>query len=72
MSWHLDDLRVDRGVAEGLGLEGEPVGAVPAPIAVVSDNGSCFRGEVFKTAFLGADPLLRHVHTRVRSPQPTV
>ncbi|AFU00475.1 integrase core domain-containing protein [Nocardia brasiliensis] len=40
-----------------------------ARIAVVSDNGSCFRGEVFKTAFLGSDPLLRHVRTRVRSPQ---
>ncbi|WP_187683277.1 integrase core domain-containing protein [Nocardia wallacei] len=41
----------------------------PAPIAVVSDNGPCFRGEVFKTAFDGPDPLLRHVRTRVRSPQ---
>ncbi|WP_280370013.1 integrase core domain-containing protein [Nocardia wallacei] len=36
---------------------------------VVSDNGPCFRGEVFTTAFAGADPLLRHVRTRVRSPQ---
>jgi hypothetical protein len=25
----------------------------PAPVAVVSDNGRCFRGEVFKTAFDG-------------------
>ncbi|MGV9927138.1 integrase core domain-containing protein [Nocardia rhamnosiphila] len=41
----------------------------PAPIAVVSDNGPCFRGEVFKIAFDGPDPLLRHVRTRVRSPQ---
>ncbi|NKY28547.1 integrase core domain-containing protein [Nocardia gamkensis] len=41
----------------------------PVPIAVVSDNGPCFRGEVFKTAFAGPDPLLRHVRTRVRSPQ---
>ncbi|WP_052281277.1 integrase core domain-containing protein [Nocardia vulneris] len=65
----LDDLRVDRGLAEVLGPDGEPVGMAPAPIAVVSDNGSCFRGEVFKTAFLGTDPLLRHVRTRVRSPQ---
>jgi transposase InsO family protein len=36
---------------------------------VVSDNGPCFRGEVFKTAFTGPDPLLRHVRTCVRSPQ---
>ncbi|WP_433683975.1 integrase core domain-containing protein [Nocardia sp. CA-119907] len=36
----------------------------------MSDNGPCFRGEVFKTAFAGgSDPLLRHVRTRVRSPQ---
>jgi putative transposase len=28
-----------------------------------------FRGEVFKTAFDGPDPPLRHVRTRVRSPQ---
>ncbi|MFI2336702.1 hypothetical protein ACH474_25250 [Nocardia rhamnosiphila] len=42
----------------------------PAPIAVVADNGPCFRGEVFKTAFDGPDPLLRHVRTRVRSRRP--
>ncbi len=41
----------------------------PAPIAVVSDNGPCFRGEVLETAFAGPDPLLRHVRTRVRPPQ---
>ncbi|WP_157187144.1 integrase core domain-containing protein [Nocardia vinacea] len=41
----------------------------PAPIAVVSDNGLCFRGEVLETAFAEPDPLLRHVRTRVRSPQ---
>ncbi|WP_280331409.1 integrase core domain-containing protein [Nocardia wallacei] len=65
----LDDLRVDRGLAEVLGPAGEVLGMAPAPIAVVSDNGPCFRGEVFKTAFVGPDPLLRHVRTRVRSPQ---
>lgn len=43
------------------------LGVVPAPIAVVSDNGPCFRGEVFKSAFAGPDPPLRHVRTRVRS-----
>jgi transposase InsO family protein len=36
---------------------------------VVSDNGPCFRGEVFAQAFAGEDPLLRHVRTRVKSPQ---
>ena len=45
------------------------IGHAPAPIAVVSDNGPCYRGEVFKALFVGADPLLRHVRTRVRSPQ---
>jgi transposase InsO family protein len=33
------------------------------------DNGACFRGEVFKTAFDKRDPPLRHVRTRVRSPK---
>lgn len=45
------------------------IGAAPAPIAVVSDNGPCFRGQIFQTAFAGDDPLLRHVRTRVKSPQ---
>jgi putative transposase len=65
----LNDLRTDRGLAEDLGPAGEVIGMAPAPIAVVSDNGPCFRGEVFKSAFDGPDPLLRHVRTRVRSPQ---
>ncbi|WP_155525800.1 MULTISPECIES: DDE-type integrase/transposase/recombinase [Nocardia] len=65
----IDDLRADRGSAEVVGPTDEVVGMVPVPIAVVSDNGPCFRGEVFKTAFTGPDPLLRHVRTRVRSPQ---
>jgi putative transposase len=42
---------------------------VPAAIAVVSGNGSCFRGETCQSAFAGDEPLLRHVRTRVRSPQ---
>ncbi|WP_433579099.1 transposase [Nocardia brasiliensis] len=65
----VDELRVDHGFAEVLGPDDKPVGTAQAAIAVVSDNGSCFRGEVFKTAFAGPDPLLRHVRTRVRSPQ---
>lgn len=50
-------------------ITGEVIDIVPAPIAVVSDNGSCFRGETYQAAFAGDDPLLRHVRTRVRSPQ---
>jgi putative transposase len=65
----LDDLRADRELTEVLGPCGEVLGMAPAPIAVVSDNGPCFRGAVFKTALAGPDPLLRHVRTRVRSPR---
>jgi hypothetical protein len=45
------------------------IGHAPAPIAVVSDNGPCFRGQTFQTAFDGDDPLLRHMRTRIKSPQ---
>jgi putative transposase len=45
------------------------IDTVAAPIAVVSDNGSCFRGDTYQAAFAGDDPLLRNVRTRVRSPQ---
>jgi len=66
----LDDLRADRGTIELVDeTTGEIIDVVPAPIALVSDNGPCFRGETYKTAFAGEDPLLRHVRTRVRSPQ---
>ncbi|MFF3574866.1 integrase core domain-containing protein [Nocardia jiangxiensis] len=65
----VDDLRADRGLAEVIGPAGEVLGMAPAPIAVVSDNGPCFRGEVLETVFAGPDPLLRHVRTRVRSHQ---
>jgi len=66
----LDDLRDDRGELELVDENtGEVIDMVPAPIAVVSDNGSCFRGETYQSAFAGDDPLLRHVRTRVRSPQ---
>ncbi|WP_051194171.1 integrase core domain-containing protein [Nocardia jiangxiensis] len=65
----VDDLRADRGLAEVIGPAGEVLGMAPAPIAVVSDYGPCFRGEVFETVFAGPDPLLRHVRTRVRSHQ---
>jgi len=66
----LDDLRADRGELELVDENtGEIVDVVPAPIAVVSDNGSCFRGQTYQTAFAGEDPLLRHVRSRGRSPQ---
>lgn len=65
-----DDLRVDRGELDLVDeTTGELLRAVPAPIAVVSDNGPCFRGETYAAAFAGEDPLLRPVRTRVRSPQ---
>jgi putative transposase len=66
----LDDLREDRGELDLVDeATGEPLRTLPAPIAVVSDNGPCFRGETYATAFAGEDPLLRHVRTRVKSPQ---
>jgi putative transposase len=66
---NLDDLRADRGVMDILDAEDTIIGQAPAPIAIVSDNGPCFRGKTFQTAFAGEDPLLRHVRTRVKSPQ---
>lgn len=36
---------------------------------MVSDNGPRFPGAVFAEALTGDDPLLRHVRTRVRSPE---
>src|SRR6266536_1397884 len=66
----LEDLRADRGEVDLVDeTTGEVLRTVPAPIAVVSDNGPCFRGAVFAEAFTGDDPLLRHVRTRVKSPQ---
>ncbi len=49
--------------------DGAVIGETPAPIAVVSDNGPCFRGATYQTAFTSEDPLLRHVRTRAKSPQ---
>jgi putative transposase len=65
----LDDLRADRGVMDLLDPDGVVIGQAPAPIAVVSDNGSAFKAAAFAEAFTGEDPLVRHVRTRVRSPQ---
>jgi putative transposase len=65
----LDDLRADRGVMDILDPDRGVIGQAPAPIAVVSDNGSAFKGRTFAEAFTGDDPLLCHVRTRVKSPQ---
>ena len=64
----LDDLRADRGRMD-VDADDFVIGEAPAPIAVVTDNGPCFRGTVFAEAFIGDDPLFRHVRRRVRSPQ---
>ncbi|MBF6341246.1 hypothetical protein IU450_36005 [Nocardia abscessus] len=50
-------------------VDGDWLGMSPTPIAMVSDNGPCFRGEVFRTAFAGPDPLPRLLRARARSPQ---
>jgi putative transposase len=65
----VEDLRADRGLMDILDADDTVIGQAPAPIAVVSDNGPCFRGQTFQTAFNGDDPLLRHVRTRIKSPQ---
>lgn len=65
----LEDLRTDRALMDILDAQDTVIGQAPAPIAVVSDNGPCFRGKDFQTAFTGDDPLLRHVRTRIKSPQ---
>lgn len=65
----LVDLRADRGVMDFPGPADTIVVQVPAPIAVVTDNGPCFKSDTYATAFDGDDPLLRHVRTRVKSPQ---
>ena len=66
----LEDLRSDRGEVDLVDeTTGELLRTIPARIAVVSDNGPCFRSGVFAESFTGEDPLLRHVHTRVKSSQ---
>ena len=65
----IDDLRADRGVMDVVDADDYVIGEAPAPIAVVTDNGPCFRGVTSADAFAGDDPLFRHVRTRVRSPQ---
>ncbi|WNG95732.1 hypothetical protein C6A82_007510 [Mycobacterium sp. ITM-2016-00318] len=68
---NLTDLRLDRGEMDVLDHEDNVIGRAPAPIAIVSDNGPCYRGKDFHTLFTGHDPLLRHIRTRIKSPKPT-
>lgn len=64
------DLRDDRAQADLVDDDtGEVLGTAPVPIALVSDNGSAFKATSFSTLFKDHDPLLKHVRTRVRSPQ---
>jgi putative transposase len=66
----LSDLRADRGLMDILDANDTIIGQAPAPIAVVSDNGPCYRGKTFQALFAdNDDPLLRHVRTRIKSPQ---
>ncbi len=65
----LDDLRADRGLVDVTDDSGAVIGQAPFPIAVVSDNGPAFKSDAYAAAFAGEDPLLRHVRTRVKSPQ---
>lgn len=66
----LDDLRDDRGLMDVLDADDNIIGQAPAPIAIVSDNGPCYRGKDFQALFANQDdPLLRHVRTRIKSPQ---
>ena len=43
------------------------IGDAPALIAVVTDNGPCFRGVTFADAFAGGDPPFRHTYNTLRS-----
>jgi putative transposase len=64
----LDDLRTDCGEVDLIDeSSGELLRTVPAPIAVLSDNGPCFRRAILAEAFPGDDLLLRHVRARVKS-----
>ena len=62
-------LRADPGRAEAVDeTTGETI-TRRVPIALVGDNGPAWRSTTFAQLFAGPDPLLRHVRTRVRSPQ---
>ena len=50
---NLADLRGDRGEMDVLDEQDNVIGRTPAPIAIVSDNGPCYRGKDFRTLFTG-------------------
>lgn len=66
-------LRADRGHVEVVDETSGEVTTRVVPITLVTDNGPAFRSATFAQLFTGptagVDPLLRHVRTRVRSPQ---
>lgn len=51
----LDDLRAGRGVMDVVNADDYVICEVPAPIAVVTGNGPCFRGVTFADAFADTD-----------------
>jgi transposase InsO family protein len=66
----LSDLREDREQIDLLEENtGEILGTAPVPIALVTDNGPAFKAHEFAALFRGEDPLLKHIRTRVHSPQ---
>ncbi|MFD8491802.1 DDE-type integrase/transposase/recombinase [Amycolatopsis sp. NPDC059657] len=74
----LDDLRADRGWMDVIDADADDfvIGEAPAPVAVVTDNGPCFRGTVFAEAFTGDGNALaveincfRHTYTTLRPHQ---
>ncbi|MFD5092033.1 integrase core domain-containing protein [Amycolatopsis thailandensis] len=72
----LDDLRADRGWMDVIDADDFVIGEAPAPVAVVTDNGPCFRGTVFAEAFTGDGNALaveitcfRHTYNTLRPHQ---
>jgi transposase InsO family protein len=66
----LADLRDDRETVDLLDeVTGKSLGPAAVPIALVTDNGSAFKAKDFAALFRGDDALLKHIRTKVRSPQ---
>jgi hypothetical protein len=57
----LDDLRAGRGVMDVVDAGDCVIGEEPAPIAVVTDNGPCFRGATFADARRRSQPVPSHL-----------
>jgi putative transposase len=68
----LEDLRSDRGEVDLVDeTTGELLRTIPARIAVVSDNGPCFRSGVFAESFTGEDPCCATSAPESRARRPT-